>query len=117
MGISKQKSVVNMFDIKVDETKLWHHKLGHINFESMRNIISEDVIKGLLKLKIEEGKLCGECQIGKQTKISHKKLQHLATTKFLELLHMDLRGMCKLKVWVGKDRSLCVWMISQGLLG
>lgn len=28
--------------------------------------------------------------IGKQTKMSHNKLQHLATSKVLELLHMDL---------------------------
>lgn len=58
----------------------------------MRRIIHEEAVKGFPKLKIEEGKICGECQIGKQTKIPHKKLQHLSTLKVLELFHMNLMG-------------------------
>src|ERR1044072_2310093 len=63
-----------------------------MNLRSMRRIISEEVVRGLPKVKIDEGKICDECQIGKQTKVPHKKLQHLTTTKVLELLHMDLMG-------------------------
>src|ERR1044072_2882157 len=58
----------------------------------MRNIISDEAVRGLPRLKIEEGKICGECQIGKQTKKSHPKIQHQTKTKVLELLHMDLMG-------------------------
>ena len=72
---------------KEEEVKLWHRKLGHLNLKGMKRIISEDAVRGLPKMKIEEGKVCGECQIGKQTKVPHKKLQHLTTTKVLELLH------------------------------
>lgn len=50
---------------KVDETKLWNQKLGHLNLNSMKKIISEDAIRGFSKIKIEEGKICEECQIGK----------------------------------------------------
>jgi hypothetical protein len=42
----------------------------------------------LPSLKIEEGRICGECQIGKQTKIS--RVQYLTTTRNLKLLHIDL---------------------------
>src|ERR1044072_65061 len=77
---------------KEEEVKLWHQRLGHLNLKSMKKVIYEDAIRGLPKLAIEEGKICGECQIGKQTRMSHKKLQHLTTTKVLELLHMDLMG-------------------------
>lgn len=31
----------------------------------MEKIISEDVVKGFPKIMIEEGKICGEFQIGK----------------------------------------------------
>ena len=31
----------------------------------------QEAIIGISKLKIEEGRICGECQIGKQTKMSH----------------------------------------------
>ncbi|MCI19830.1 gag-pol polyprotein, partial [Trifolium medium] len=48
---------------KEDETKLWHQKLGHLNLTSMKKIISEDAVRRLPHLKIEEGKICGECQI------------------------------------------------------
>ncbi|MCH94211.1 gag-pol polyprotein, partial [Trifolium medium] len=59
---------------KKDEVKLWHQKVGHLNLRSMKNAISEEAIRGLPKLKIEEGNICGECQIGKQTKMPHQKL-------------------------------------------
>ena len=55
-----------------------------------KKIISEEAIRDLPKLKIEEGKIYGDFQIGKHTKMSHKKLQHLTTSKVLELLHIDL---------------------------
>ena len=56
----------------------------------MKRIISEEAVRGIPKLKIEEGRVCGDCQIGKQTKMSHQKIQHLTTSKVFELLHMDL---------------------------
>lgn len=60
---------------KEDEVKLWHQKLGHLHLKGMKKIVSKETIRGIHKLKIEEGKI-GECQIENQTKISHPKLQH-----------------------------------------
>ena len=77
---------------QADETKLWHKKLGHLNLRSMNNLLSKQAITGIPDLKIEEGKICGECQIGKQTRMSHKPVQHLTTSRVLELLHVDLMG-------------------------
>ena len=51
---------------KDDETKLWHKRLGHLNLRSMNNLISKQAITGVPDLKIEEGKIFGECQIGKK---------------------------------------------------
>ena len=59
---------------KVDETKLWHQKLGHLNIKSMKKIVFEEAIKGFPKLNIEKGEVYVECQIGKQTNVSHKKI-------------------------------------------
>ena len=77
---------------KADEAKLWHQKLGHLNLRSMHKIVSKKAIVGLPNLKIVEGKICGDCQVGKQVKTSHKMVQHLTTSRVLELLHMDLMG-------------------------
>ena len=75
----------------------------------MRKIISEEAVRGLPKMKIEQGKICGECQIGKQTKMPHKKLQHLTTTKVLELIHMDLMGPMQVESLGGKKYAfVCV---------
>ena len=73
-----------------NEVKLWHQKLRNLNLKGMKIIISEEVVKGIPKLKIEEGRVYSDCQIGKQTKMSHQKMQHLTTSKVLELLHMDM---------------------------
>ncbi|XP_050895145.1 uncharacterized protein LOC127101741 [Lathyrus oleraceus] len=42
-----------------DEVKLWHEKLGHLNLKGTKKIMFEETIRGLPKLKIEEGKVCG----------------------------------------------------------
>ncbi|MEX5533318.1 hypothetical protein, partial [Pseudomonas syringae] len=69
---------------------------------SMQKVIADEAIRGLPKLSLGEGKLCGECQIGKQIKVSHKVLQHQTTTKVLELLHMDLMGPMQVESLGGK---------------
>jgi len=85
-----------------DEVKLWHQKLGHLNLKGMKRIISEKAIRGLPKLKIENGKVFGECQIGKQPKISHQKVQYLTTSKTLDFLNMDLMGTMQVESLNGK---------------
>ncbi|CAJ2633141.1 unnamed protein product [Trifolium pratense] len=75
---------------KEDKVKLWHKKMGHLHLRGLKKVIAEETIKGNPKLKIEEGTICGECQIGKQTMVAHPRLQHSVTSRALELLHIDL---------------------------
>jgi len=56
----------------------------------MKKALSSEAIRGLPDLNIIEGIICGECQIGKQTKMPHPRMEHQAASKVLELLHMDL---------------------------
>ena len=44
-------------------------------------------------------------EIGKQTKMSHKKIQHLVTSRVLGLLHMDLMGPIQVESLGGKRYS------------
>jgi hypothetical protein len=67
---------------KEDEVKLWHQKLGHLNLRGMKKAIFVEAIKGLPNLKIDEDNICGECQIGKQTRMSHPRLQHQVTSHY-----------------------------------
>lgn len=56
---------------KEDEAKLWHQKLGHLHMKGVKKVLSKEAVRGIPKMKIHEGRICGECQIGKQTKMSH----------------------------------------------
>ncbi|WJX73238.1 hypothetical protein P8452_57046 [Trifolium repens] len=87
---------------KEDEVQLWHQKLGHLNLNEMKKAVTVQAIRGLPKLKIVDGSICGECQIGKQTRMSHPKLEHHVTSKPLELLHMDLMGPMQVESLGGK---------------
>lgn len=57
---------------------------------------------GIPELKIEEEKICGDCQVEKEVKTSYKMVQHLTTSRGLEFLHMDLMGPMKVKSLGGK---------------
>ena len=93
---------------KEEEVKLWHQKLGHFNLKRIKKVMSVEEIRRLPKLKIAEDNICGECQIGKQTRMSHLRLEHKVTSKVLELLHMDLMGPMQVESIGGKRYSFVV---------
>ena len=59
-------------------------------------------------MQIDEGRVCGECQVGKQTRMSHPKSRHLTTSKVLELLHMDLMGPMQMESLGGKGYAYVI---------
>ncbi|WJX12965.1 hypothetical protein P8452_03412 [Trifolium repens] len=83
-------------------------KLGHLNLSGMKKAVTVEAIRGLPKLKITEGSICGECQIGKQTRMSHPMLEHQVTSRTLELLHMDLMGPMQVESLGGKRYAFVV---------
>ena len=56
----------------------------------MKEIISEEAIRDKPKIKVEEEKVCPECENKNQIIMSHPMLQHQTTSKVLELLHMNV---------------------------
>jgi hypothetical protein len=76
----------------IDDSELWHQRLGHLNFTDMLKIASKDIVKDLPKMEKTGTGICGSCQIGKQTRAAHKKTSGIQTFQNLELLHMDLLG-------------------------
>ncbi|GAA0159281.1 hypothetical protein LIER_43475 [Lithospermum erythrorhizon] len=59
------------------DAELWHKRLGHTNYRNIRQLISRKAVRGLPQLEVREN-VCGECQIGKQTRVSH---QQFVTTR------------------------------------
>jgi hypothetical protein len=93
---------------KEEEVKLWHQKLGHLHLKGMKKAISSKAIRGLPDLKIVENNICGECQIGKQTRMSHPRLEHQVTFKVLELRHINLMGPMQVESIGGKRYDFVV---------
>ncbi|XP_073131941.1 uncharacterized protein [Henckelia pumila] len=94
---------------KVDEFSLWHQKLEHVNFKIVKNLCKFEAVRGLPNLKSGVPYVCGACQKGKQTRVSHPILQHCGTIRCLELLHMVLMGPMEVESYRGKKYSLvCV---------
>ncbi|CAM8890189.1 unnamed protein product [Rhodiola kirilowii] len=77
---------------RCDEIHLWHQRLGHINFRSLKFLSNEKLIEGIPVIRGDMQIICGDCQAGKQTRTVHKKVDKVYTKRALELLHMDLMG-------------------------
>lgn len=76
---------------KHDEISLWHKHLGHVSLNLIQKALSKDVVMGLPPIRGSEKLICGGCQAGKQIKVFHKRVPK-ATTRVLELIHIDLLG-------------------------
>ena len=78
--------------INSDDIKLWHERLGHLNYKSLKKLSDAGSIHGLPKIGKQISGVCGPCQYGKQLKTTHKVVQHTSTSKVVELLHINLIG-------------------------
>ncbi|GJR19729.1 putative ribonuclease H-like domain-containing protein [Tanacetum coccineum] len=67
-----------------DESKLWHRRLGHLNFKTMNKLVKGNLVRGLPSKLFKNDQTCVACQKGKQHKASCKSKT--------EKLHMDLFG-------------------------
>ncbi|GKB93556.1 ribonuclease H-like domain-containing protein [Tanacetum coccineum] len=73
-----------------DESKLWHRRLGHINFKNLNKLVKGNLVRGLPSKVFKNDHTCVACHKGKQHRASCKpKLERLITVP-LHTLHMDL---------------------------
>ncbi|CAL2227895.1 unnamed protein product [Prunus armeniaca] len=90
-GVNDAKEVV--CNKVVNETSvLWHQRVGHVNFRDLHKLSKRELVSGLPKLEKSDQHVCEGCQLGKQVRVSHKKVKHIQTKLSLELVHMDLVG-------------------------
>nr|GEU60196.1 ribonuclease H-like domain-containing protein [Tanacetum cinerariifolium] len=53
-----------------DESRLWHRRLGHLNFKTMNKLVKENLLRGLPSKIYENEQRCVACQKGKQHRAS-----------------------------------------------
>ncbi|GKA90802.1 putative ribonuclease H-like domain-containing protein, partial [Tanacetum coccineum] len=54
----------------LDESMLWHRRLGHVNFKTINKLVKENLVRGLPSKRFENDQTCVACLKGKQHKAS-----------------------------------------------
>ncbi|GJU31977.1 putative ribonuclease H-like domain-containing protein [Tanacetum coccineum] len=91
-----------------DESKLWHRRLGHINFKTMNKLVKGNLVRGLPSKLFENNQTCVACQKGKQHRASCKSKTVSLISQPLHMLHMDLFGPTFVKSLMKKMYCLVV---------
>ncbi|GJX63046.1 ribonuclease H-like domain-containing protein [Tanacetum coccineum] len=63
----------------IDESNLWHRRLGHINFKTMNKLVMGNLVRGLPSKLFENNHTCVACLKGKKHKASYLVGFFLAT--------------------------------------
>ncbi|GJS47469.1 putative ribonuclease H-like domain-containing protein [Tanacetum coccineum] len=92
----------------LDESNLWHRRLGHINFKTMNKLVRGNLVRGLPSKIFENNHTCVACQKGKQHKASCKTKTVSSISQPLQMLHMDLFGPTFVKSLMKKMYCLVV---------
>jgi len=74
-----------------DQSWLWHGRLGHVNFKSMRMLVEKEMAGGLPLIEHPD-QVCESCLAAKQTRVHFPKSSVWRADEPLELLHIDLCG-------------------------
>ena len=54
--------------VLLDDSWLWHRRLGHASMQLISNISKNSLVRGLPQLKFEKDKICDSLSNGKETK-------------------------------------------------
>nr|GFA22253.1 putative ribonuclease H-like domain-containing protein [Tanacetum cinerariifolium] len=76
----------------LDESILWHRRLGHINFKTTNKMVKGNLVNGLPSKVFENNHTCVACKKGKKHRASCKSKPISFVSQPLQRLHMDLFG-------------------------
>ncbi|GJV46661.1 retrovirus-related pol polyprotein from transposon TNT 1-94 [Tanacetum coccineum] len=102
----KPKDMVCLTTI-IENSTLWHRRLGHANMRLIQSLASKELVRNLPKLKFDQH-FCDACKIGKQAHATHKAKNIVSMTRCLELLHMDLFGPSVVRSYGGNLDTLVI---------
>ncbi|GJY08862.1 putative ribonuclease H-like domain-containing protein [Tanacetum coccineum] len=90
--VPKQNLTCLVAKATLDESMLWHRRLGHINFKNINKLVKDNLVRGLPTKCFENDQTYVACLKGKQHRTSCKSKVLNPITKPLFMLHMDLFG-------------------------
>ena len=74
-----------------EDSKLWHARLGHVNYQAMSLMFKEKMVKGLPRI-VQPNDVCVGCLLSKQKRKQMPTKSNFSASKVLELVHGDLCG-------------------------
>ncbi|GJS81147.1 retrovirus-related pol polyprotein from transposon TNT 1-94 [Tanacetum coccineum] len=94
---------------------LWHRRLSHLNFGTINQLTTKDLVDRLPKFKYTKDHLCSACEQGKSKKASLPPKLDPSTESKLELIHMDICGPMRVpsingKKYILDDYSRYTWV-------
>nr|GEY51605.1 hypothetical protein [Tanacetum cinerariifolium] len=60
----------------IDESNIWHRRLGHVNFKTMNKLVKGNLVRGLPSKIFKNDHTCVACQKGKQHKATWIKREY-----------------------------------------
>nr|GEV87444.1 putative ribonuclease H-like domain-containing protein [Tanacetum cinerariifolium] len=93
---------------KINESNLWHRRLGHINFKTMNKLVKCNLVRGLPTKVFENDNRCVACKKGKQHRVSCKTKPVSFVDQPLYRLYIDLFGPTFVKSLNKKSHCLVV---------
>ncbi|GJX96148.1 retrovirus-related pol polyprotein from transposon TNT 1-94 [Tanacetum coccineum] len=106
--ITSNSSACLLAKASSSQSWLWHQRLSHLNFSTINNLMTNNLVRCLPMMKFEKDHLCSACEQGKIHRKHHKSKTAFASNKPLYLLHMDLYGPMRVESINGKRYVLVV---------
>jgi hypothetical protein len=79
---------------QVDESWLWHIRMGHLIFDNLIKDSKKRVVKDMPKVIKPSDLVFKHCQLGNKTRVKFNKKDN-STSKPLDIVHADLCGPSK----------------------
>jgi len=79
-----------------DESWMWHHRFGHLNFRSLSEFKSKKMVHGLPQIEIPK-QLCVECCVSKQPRNFFKSEISIRSKRKLEVIYSYMCGPFEVK--------------------
>ncbi|GJY46472.1 putative ribonuclease H-like domain-containing protein [Tanacetum coccineum] len=94
----------------LDESMLWHRRLGHINFKTINKLVKDNLVRAITCKKVlkKMNKLCCAALRDIANTKSHCKSRYSSITQPLFMLHMDLFGLTFVSSLMNKKYCLVV---------
>ncbi|KAG8502260.1 hypothetical protein CXB51_002212 [Gossypium anomalum] len=88
------KSSDSVYTAVQDKSKLWHKRLGHVNYNSMTQLTKEGLVENFTN-SVEKEEVCEVCQLEKQGRLPFPTNKAWRASKRVQLVHTDVCGPMK----------------------